>query len=175
MTRKTCESVPALSIFDLNQWGYLKAGVFGNIKWTIGLEVFEAKVYFTYNHGREVIHVNHGDMNYYVHLTKTPCFFGDFRRWFICPENTCRKRVGILYKTNSHFLCRDCGNLAYQSQNVSHSSGKRFWYYLRRAIGWGDKINDTRVKYYQGKPTKRYQLRLQNHDEAACELNEDDI
>jgi hypothetical protein len=39
---------------------------------------------------------------------------GGRRRWFQCPG--CGRRVAILYLTGTHFRCRMCGRLAYESQ-----------------------------------------------------------
>ena len=46
-------------------------------------------------------------------LTRTNCYFGGMRWWFICPE--CHRRVGILYKPrcSSFFFCRHCHDLTY--------------------------------------------------------------
>lgn len=48
-----------------------------------------------------------------IKITTTPCYYGGFRYWFICP--TCRTRVGSLYRKPlaSLFLCRHCQNLTY--------------------------------------------------------------
>jgi len=50
-----------------------------------------------------------------IPLTKTPCYFGGERFWFICPD--CHRRVAILYRPrySSFFLCRHCHDLTYQS------------------------------------------------------------
>jgi hypothetical protein len=50
-----------------------------------------------------------------IPLTKTPCYFGGERFWFICPD--CHRRAGILYRPgySSFFLCRHCHDLTYQS------------------------------------------------------------
>jgi len=66
-----------------------------------------------------------------VYLPTTDCHFGGFRYWFGCPS--CGNRVATLfhhtkeyYEYNSDKLekspwlsCRDCLNLAYESQQIS--------------------------------------------------------
>jgi len=47
----------------------------------------------------------------------TPCNYGGTRAWFICPMN-CGRRVAILYGDGS-LACRQCNQLAYQSQHAS--------------------------------------------------------
>lgn len=47
-------------------------------------------------------------------LTWTPCHYGGWRAWFVCPE--CGKRVGILYLGERFLRCRACSGLAYACQ-----------------------------------------------------------
>lgn len=50
-----------------------------------------------------------------INLTQTPCNFGGYRPWFLCPGDHCGRRVAILYGPHS-MLCRHCWGIAYQSQ-----------------------------------------------------------
>ena len=45
----------------------------------------------------------------------TPCNFGGYRPWFVCPEKEggCGRRVAILYEPNPP-LCRICRGLCYR-------------------------------------------------------------
>jgi hypothetical protein len=52
-----------------------------------------------------------------VLFNKTPCHFGGYRLWFLCPR--CRRRVAILYGASKYFLCRHCYHLTYTSQQES--------------------------------------------------------
>jgi hypothetical protein len=54
-------------------------------------------------------------IKYAVSIDWTPCSYGGQRPWFICPMGGCGQRVAILYG-NSIFACRNCHQLAYQSQ-----------------------------------------------------------
>jgi hypothetical protein len=55
-----------------------------------------------------------------IALTWTPCRYGGQRPWFICPGvvngRVCGRRVAILYGAGRYFLCRNCYDLAYESQ-----------------------------------------------------------
>lgn len=51
----------------------------------------------------------------HIEITKTPCNYGGFRKWFVCPN--CHSRCAFLYNKHSFFCCRKCNNLAYSSQN----------------------------------------------------------
>lgn len=50
-----------------------------------------------------------------INLTQTPCNFGGYRPWFLCPGDQCGRRVAILYGPNL-MQCRHCWGIAYQSQ-----------------------------------------------------------
>jgi len=58
------------------------------------------------------------DLDYWVNLETTPCYFGGKRWWFKCPNNRCGRRCRILYNApgSDYFLCRICQNLTYRSQ-----------------------------------------------------------
>ncbi|MDP9478069.1 MAG: hypothetical protein M3R38_20705 [Actinomycetota bacterium] len=48
-------------------------------------------------------------------LAWTPCNFGGERPWFVCPGKGCDRHVAILYGPG-RLLCRQCRDLAYESQ-----------------------------------------------------------
>ena len=72
------------------------------------------------------------ELDYKIELVTTPCNFGGFRYWFICPlrevryrytgrvveGKPCKRRVGKLYLPPSakYFGCRHCYNLTYKCQ-----------------------------------------------------------
>ena len=55
------------------------------------------------------------DIKQLVLLEWTPCHYGGWRPWFLCPLLGCGRRVAILYG-GMYFGCRQCYRLAYQSQ-----------------------------------------------------------
>lgn len=50
-----------------------------------------------------------------IHLAKTPCYFGKFRSWFICPH--CGRQTATLYLASGKWFCRKSLRLAYASQS----------------------------------------------------------
>jgi hypothetical protein len=60
--------------------------------------------------------VDRSGLRYSVSLAWTRCNYGGSRAWFVCP--TCRRRVAILYGVFA-FACRNCRQLAYDSQQDS--------------------------------------------------------
>lgn len=88
-------------------------------------------------------------------ITSTKCHFGGHRSWFLC--NFCGKRVGALFRGSPCFYCRHCLNLTYSSRNENRRSE---YYPLIRNKKLRAKEKNIRVKYYKGRPTKRYQSLL---------------
>ena len=50
-----------------------------------------------------------------VQIAWTPCHFGGYRPWFLCPSDQCGRRVAILYGPQP-MLCRHCWRISYESQ-----------------------------------------------------------
>lgn len=71
---------------------------------------------------------------YTVSIDKTPCNYGGYRYWFICPK--CQKRVGVLYENDS-FVCRHCikANYATQLMQPKDRAIKRM-NDIRTKLGW---------------------------------------
>lgn len=100
-------------------------------------------------------------LEYDVELVTTPCNYGGVRYWFICPASRsgipCRRRIAVLYATGPYFACRKCNDLAYQSQQEkrSHAFGI-YGLFLRRSDQLDAMERKIRVKFWKGRPTKRY-------------------
>ncbi len=107
------------------------------------------------------------DYDYPIRLVTTPCYFGGVRYWYLCPLKrdgvTCGARVGVLYMEEGLLGCRKCHNLAYSTQQETHTSKwnvlKTCWALERRCETQMEKI---RVKYWKGQPTKRYRKVLRD-------------
>lgn len=63
-----------------------------------------------------------------IHIDQTPCNYGGWRNWFLCPG--CDKRVGKLYHGKEGFACRSCYDLNYLSQQYTKTD---CYYYKVRA------------------------------------------
>lgn len=99
--------------------------------------------------GRVILSYNHQPFNsdewthkeYSVGLEWTRCHFGGERVWFRCPVSGCGRRVATLWGAEI-FACRQCHNLAYESQNeTSHSRALGKAQDIRRKLG-GDPCGD---------------------------------
>lgn len=85
------------------------------------------KVYLPYRRSGDLF-------NQSIQISKTPCHYGGYRYWFICPE--CKKRVGVLYR-HGNFKCRHCLGVNYQSQ-LQQPQDRLFKRLnaLRERLGW---------------------------------------
>ena len=75
---------------------------------------------------------------YYVFLDTTPCYFGNKRWWFLCP--VCNRRCRVLYLPGwaTHFACRICHDLTYESRQEGHSR----WLALFRSMNEGPRLEE---------------------------------
>jgi hypothetical protein len=66
------------------------------------------------------------NIDYYIFLDTTPCYYGGQRWWFLCPN--CNRRCRILYypAQADYFACRICYNLTYRSQQVGRTIASTF-------------------------------------------------
>ncbi|MEI7741485.1 MAG: hypothetical protein WCJ29_03180 [bacterium] len=187
MAKRTCEASRALSITFLKEYGYFDWDLMnGTATWTsswsedkssIGIE---SRVRGDFPHLRlHYVHTSYDgettNLDYQVRITSTPCYFGGKRYWFICPliRNgvPCQRQVGVIYGAGMYYGCRYCYDLAYQSQQENHSG---MWYVMGKVLSNDlyDKEAEMRVKYWHGRPTKRYArlLRKANRTPSTGEL-----
>lgn len=130
-TRKTTKECYSISMKWLKDNGYLGGLRSGGISWSncfgekiasVGFEA-SARLYspymrLWYTH-TGVLTNQSENLDYEIKLTPTPCKFGGYRWWFVCPLDingeACNRRVGVLYLGGKYFGCRHCYNLTYES------------------------------------------------------------
>ncbi len=71
---------------------------------------------------------NPEQLKYSIQLITTLPNYGGLRWWFLCPGQSCGRRVGVLYNPpgGKYFLCRHCYDLTYQSCQESHRFDRLF-------------------------------------------------
>jgi hypothetical protein len=171
MAKNTCETSLALSIGFLKKYGYLNDWYKnGTCTWTHGWSESKSSIgitacvygddpYITLRYTHTSRDGEKSDLNYQVRVTDTPCFFGGKRYWFICPlvkdGVPCQRRVGVLYCAGKYYGCRQCYDLAYHSQQETHSG---MWHVFGKCLfnDFDEKEAALRIKYWRGRPTKRY-------------------
>ena len=126
------QEVCGLDIVILQRRGVFESGP--DMRWTsswkMGDEVFGGMAYelienFDGPAGlRLLYHLKHRSddsekFDYPVWIESSPCNYGGFRWWFICPlqaGQNCVHRCRVIYITphNDHFGCRECSALTYE-------------------------------------------------------------
>lgn len=172
MRKQKCDYLNALSVFKLKEWGYLSEPRSGTIYWgergsgnslsfnTVFLngEPSEARVDYVVRRDDPIYR------EYGISLTSTDCNFGGKRYWFVCPlvldGKACERRVAKLYFDNTWFGCRHCHDLAYNSQYEYWGTMNGSFKNLARVWDLEEQISGLRVKYWKGRPTKKYQKLL---------------
>lgn len=119
-TKATTDSQHRVDIRWMRRHGYLRPGMFGSLTWYRGEEK-TGSIRFQTEPGQLILLYNYRpqgraweQVEENITLDATPCHYGGFRLWFLCPH--CTRRVAVLYGAGKLFLCRHCYNLSYSSQ-----------------------------------------------------------
>ena len=125
--RSTTAEYRRIDVRQMQRKGTLHPGSYSSWKWLLNDDVTGSisaradwdSVVLTYRYQR------YGEewqpVECCVMLEWTPCFFGGKRAWFLCPRPGCGRRVATLWG-GAMFYCRQCHNLAYESQNEAPHS-----------------------------------------------------
>lgn len=129
-----------IDVRRLHRSGLLKPGATGRIIWTsqggtvelnvLGVQA-EAEGMWLWNEPAPLRR-----QQYFVPLSRTPCFKGGARLWFHCPVTACNRRVAVLFGSDL-FLCRHCRGLSYDSQRANAFDRQIIrMNRLREQLGW---------------------------------------
>ena len=179
-----------LRISFLKKEGYLDYPKTGIIEWhkdneasSIGIES-HVDEYHPYLHLRYIQTNNKGDkqhFNYKVLLHRTPCNYGGWRYWFLCPLTArsglpCGKISAVLYQAGEYFGCRRCHNLTYRCRKHNTNYSLNYWFRSRKAM---EKIYELEQELkraeYAGKPTKKWRKLNQFYNQTIMDLSRFDI
>lgn len=99
-----------------------------------------------------------------IRLERVLCHFGGNRWYFRCSLSKngvyCGRRVAVLYSAGDYFGCRHCADLSYDSCNQSKRMRKFPYKALLDHLKADDLYTKVKVKYYNGKPTRKYKRYL---------------
>ena len=174
-TKATTESRHWIDIRQLKKQGYLRPGNVGSLSWSSRGEQ-TGSIRYRMEENRMVLnyrHRPHGgeweDVEQDILFDRTPCNYGGFRTWFLCPH--CGRRVALIYGAGKYFLCRHCCNLTYASQQLSQSNRlMRKALKIRERLGASDNLRE-RILF---KPKNMHQKtfdRLRREEEHANNLS----
>jgi hypothetical protein len=138
--KSTTASYRQIDVRWMRRRGYLRPGMQSSLWWSLNGEptgsinyrVERDRIVLSYRHRRHDLE-EWQSVEYPVLLDWTRCNYGGERAWFRCPARGCGRRVAVLWG-GEIFACRQCHNLAYESQNETAYS---------RALG---KVQDIRRK-----------------------------
>ncbi len=97
---RTCEEYPAVDVRNIVSGRPLGPGVWVDV-------------------AGEGLLIYHDGAETWVELTYSDQYLGGRRSWFLCPQ--CDRRCAILYRRHGDLACRECHDLAYESQRLSRS------------------------------------------------------
>lgn len=106
-----------------------------------------------------------GNISEIIRLDWTPCNYGGYRTWFLCPK--CNRRVAVLYLAGEYFLCRHCYQLNYATQHLQpYERLMERARAIRMRLGGSSSLVDCFPEKPKGMHWKTY-LRLQEKSENA--------
>jgi hypothetical protein len=144
-TKATTEAQKRIDVRLMRKWGYLRIGSGGSLSWTcrgeqsgrINYRVESDKLILDFHYRHRGGEWSPVEQN--IFFDWTPCNFGGYRLWFLCPK--CVRRVLVLYCAGKYFLCRHCYGLTYSSQQESEPDRLlRIARKIRKQVGGGDDI-----------------------------------
>lgn len=175
--REDCRSI---SIYKLNEWGYLKPNEsnYFSISWKNGdgEETGKVDAMISLNKNNQHITISYRirrngtdwkEVSQKYNIIEDECFYGGKRYWFECTLNKngqyCGHRVAKLYlpPTSDFFACRHCHELSYESKN---SRIKHKW------LTMNEHVKSLKKRYYKGIMTKKFKRYLKSQTEAIKEL-----
>ena len=146
-SKTTTESLHRIDIRWLKKQGYLRPGAAGPLTWS---RRGKQTGYINYKMGLNRVFLNYccraygnewEEVEQVISLDQTPCNYGGFRTWFLCPQ--CGKRVAVLYGAGKYFFCRHCYNLTHASQQENRADRlMRKARKIRARLGVGDALSE---------------------------------
>jgi hypothetical protein len=171
--KDTTDMYRQLDIRKMQRGDFLKAGCWSTWRWSRNGDVFATIqvradfncVVLMYNH-RAYGNSEWTKAEYTVWLEWTRCHFGGERAWFLCPHAGCGRRVAILWG-GTIFYCRQCYNLAYESQNeTAHDRALRKYQAIRMKLGGSGSLAEDFPDKPRGMHWKTYQRLCSKAEDA---------
>lgn len=136
--RTTVGQCLRLDVCAMKRYGLFDAP--SRYKWTWGKDrnASNIQVDTTNPNYVHLTYESRGDQyNYSVHVAKVAQHLGGIRRWFVCPNMRCGRRCKTLYLKGNYFLCRECQNLGYSSEQASKQDQAFIQIEkIRQRLGW---------------------------------------
>ena len=174
-SKTTTESQHSIDIRWLKKQGYLRSGYSGCLSWSWG-GVQTGSIRYRIETDRMVLYYRHRpyggkweNIEQVVSFDRTPCNYGGYRTWFLCPQ--CWRRVAVLYGAGKYFWCRHCYNLTYSSQQESKANRlMRKARKIRARLGASDSLMEPILFKPKNMHQKTFD-RLRREADHACNLS----
>ncbi len=125
-------------LLNVGRWSTLTWSRSGQVTGSIRIECLPRGVKLIYRQRRNG--EDWQDINEFVPLVDTPTPFGGSRQWFQCLS--CGSRCRILYG-GSHFRCRRCHRLKYDSQyEPAYARAASMAHNIRKKLGYIGSLDD---------------------------------
>ena len=124
------------------------------------------------NSNAQSIEVNYTNRSkpyqYSIQVSKTPCNYGGYRHWFICPS--CSKRVSVLYCAGV-YVCRHCIGANYGSQ-LQQPIDRLFsrLHTIRQRVGWQAGIANGIGERPKGMHRSTYDKLVNEHEQLTAKV-----
>ncbi len=126
---------------DVRKAAWLEPGAQGRWSWTFGDQLIGTANYRTFT---DRLHLEYGDQrksgvhphHLDVLFSRSPCHYGGYRTWLLCPH--CAQRAAVLYGYSEGFACRRCIRLPYAVELESRHDRM-----LRKSWKIRDRLGDT--------------------------------
>lgn len=149
-SKTTTESQHRIDIRWLRKQGYLRPGTMGSLSWSCGDEQ-TGSIRYSMEEDQMILNYRHRppgedweQVKINVQFSETACNYGGSRKWFICPNLNCSRRVAVLYGAGKYFLCRHCYGLVYSSQQESRPDRlMRKARKIRKRLGVSDDLTES--------------------------------
>jgi hypothetical protein len=121
-TKTVADDLNKIDIRQLNKEKYLKTYIDIKCTFTNSFEVYlQGRINDQSYNNLDIRYKNTKGYPQFarIEIASTPCNFGGYRHWFLCPgigKRFCNRRVAVLYFNNEIFACRHCHNLTYNSR-----------------------------------------------------------
>jgi len=178
-----------LQISFLKKEGYLDYPKTGIIEWrkdnevsSIGIEshIDEYHPYLRLLYTQTNDKGNKRSFDYKIFLHRTPCNYGGYRYWFMCPlsrsEMTCGRLSAVLYQAGYYFGCRHCHNLTYRCRKHNTNYSLNYWFRSRKALNKMMALEaEIKSADYGGKITKKRKRLHKIYNQAIRDLSKFDL
>jgi len=132
-----------------------KTGLGGFINIRFGDKESVADYYFEYDSEYDYLVIQYGETEQKIKLTESELYFGT-RSWFVCDCGSCASKL-YLPPNSKEFKCRRCHNLVYELTTFNRNSKHgQVFYRTNRLIKLMNAEEEMRSKFYNGKPTMRF-------------------